>query len=267
MMRIFYINLARRTDRRAFMEEQFARLGLAASRIEAVTPADLEPEDIERWCNPRRVLWLTPGELCCSVSHLRALEAFLASGDAWAAIFEDDAVLSTRLPAFLDAFDTAPPAADLVRIETALRHLTLQSGGEPVGGMRLARYVGWEPGGAGYLVSRQAAAAITASNEMRRRPVDRALFHWSSPLFRRLAVRQTDRGLCIQARSHAGATELHSDLTDRRQRHAAERPYAARHLLYRSLLILNRDVFLAAWKAWHRFVLGAERRRVEFAAD
>ena len=43
-MDIYYINLARRTDRRDFMEAQFQKLGLAATRIEAVTPADISEE-------------------------------------------------------------------------------------------------------------------------------------------------------------------------------------------------------------------------------
>lgn len=36
-----YINLASRVDRRQFMEEQFARLGIVAERVDAVTPLEV----------------------------------------------------------------------------------------------------------------------------------------------------------------------------------------------------------------------------------
>ena len=39
MIPLYYVNLASRPDRREFMDAQFARVGLAATRIEAVTPA------------------------------------------------------------------------------------------------------------------------------------------------------------------------------------------------------------------------------------
>ncbi|MCC6271819.1 MAG: glycosyltransferase family 25 protein, partial [Microbacteriaceae bacterium] len=198
-MQIFYINLERRPDRRVFMEEQFARLGLAATRVAAATPAVLSPAEVARFCDPRHRLWLTPEELSCSHSHLRTYDAFLATGAPWAAIFEDDAVLSARLPSFLAAFDAAPPPLDLVRLETDFHRLVIHRRGDMVDGIRLARYVGWERGSAGYLVSRRAAALHLASDAMRRRATDVALFHHVSPTWRHLAVRQADPALCSQA--------------------------------------------------------------------
>ncbi len=38
---VYYINVASRVDRRQFMEEQFARLGIAAERVDAVTPLEV----------------------------------------------------------------------------------------------------------------------------------------------------------------------------------------------------------------------------------
>ena len=51
---IIYLNLQSRPDRRAAMARQLSELGLAAHRIEACTPEDLSPRDIERYCNPTR---------------------------------------------------------------------------------------------------------------------------------------------------------------------------------------------------------------------
>src|SRR5690242_19024849 len=99
-MQIYYINMARRTDRRAFMEAQLAKLGLEATRIEAVTPETFLASAVT--ASRGR---LTPVALSCSLSHVKAAEALLASGDPCALILEDDAILSTRLPEFLAALD------------------------------------------------------------------------------------------------------------------------------------------------------------------
>jgi hypothetical protein len=51
---VYYINLGARPDRRAFIEDQLAVLGLTGERIEAVSRADLTPEQKQAYCNPRR---------------------------------------------------------------------------------------------------------------------------------------------------------------------------------------------------------------------
>ena len=119
-MRIFYINLDRRTDRRTQMEERLANLGLAASRLSAITPDQLSDADRAFSCNPQKFYWMTPEECACTQSHLKALRAFLDSGDSHGLILEDDAVLSPRLPGFLNTFQHAPPPIDIVRLETFL---------------------------------------------------------------------------------------------------------------------------------------------------
>jgi hypothetical protein len=43
---VFYINVAARTDRRDFMESQFAELGIPVERIEAVLPDQIPAEAI-----------------------------------------------------------------------------------------------------------------------------------------------------------------------------------------------------------------------------
>jgi GR25 family glycosyltransferase involved in LPS biosynthesis len=78
----YYINLDGRPDRRAHMEREFARFGLAdAYRRLKATEA-------------------TPGAIGCYRSHVRALE--LARNYASPVhILEDDSILSSALPGFL----------------------------------------------------------------------------------------------------------------------------------------------------------------------
>lgn len=76
-LNLYYINLARRTDRRAYCESQFAAHRLQVERIEAVDGAN----------DPIR--GLTAGAAGCFHSHWR-LWARIAQENRAAIIFEDD---------------------------------------------------------------------------------------------------------------------------------------------------------------------------------
>ncbi len=78
------------------MERQFTGLGLAATRVEALTPIDLS--DRQRQATAGGGM---EGALCCVLSHRRAIGDFVASTAAWALILEDDAaVLSGKSSSF-----------------------------------------------------------------------------------------------------------------------------------------------------------------------
>ena len=259
-MQIYYINLARRTDRRSFMEEQFAGLGLEATRIEAVTPDELTDAD---WRPPgkRRDDRLAGRALCCSLSHFRALETMCTTEAPWALILEDDAVLSARLPAFLAAIETAPIPARVIRIEAAVRaNLTLFPHETMRVGVGLHRYAGWDIGAAGYLISREGAQMVLATKGLRRHEVDLALFHDFTVLSRRLKPLQANPALCIQAENLQNGHQPHarSDLAD--DRLPATR---ARRIAY----ALHRDLVQGPRKVWWRIACGGRRLRVPFAAE
>ena len=85
---VFYINVDRHTERRELLESDLKALGWTASRISATTPDNIEetallPDD---WSTSRS----TQIEHALSISHLRALEAFLETNTAWGLILEDD---------------------------------------------------------------------------------------------------------------------------------------------------------------------------------
>jgi GR25 family glycosyltransferase involved in LPS biosynthesis len=263
MMQIYYINLARRTDRRAFMEEQFARLGLTATRIEAVTPADLSDADRQRPISPLTGFALPEPALCCTFSHLRALGEMLNTGVSWALILEDDAVLSASLPSFLREFEASPPDTLIVRIEAATKaHLTLSRQIATVAGVTLHRFMGWDIGAAGYIVSDAGGRIVRAEPDIKMHDIDVAMFHDIIPLSRRLRPLQTSEGLCIQAGylANHSASLAESDLRGSRR--------MVRLPPWSSLAkVFDRDVIQASRKAWLRFVLGGTRMRVPFKAD
>lgn len=265
-MLIYYINMDRRADRREFMEQQLEQLGLTATRIPARTPEQLTPDDIAAYCDPRRLRWQTPEEFSCSMSHVAAMTALLATSEDYALILEDDAILSLSLPAFIWAHDTAPPGIDLLRLETSHKRLTLARDDLPsLAGIAFCRNSGWEAGGAAYIVSRRAAEILVRSERMKLRQCDLAMFDPSERIARQAIVRQADPALAVQAQ-HArhGDVNLPSDLGASKSWVAGDAAFPWQRRLRRLLYVLDRDIFVAARKAWHRFAHGAERRSISF---
>ena len=264
---IYYINLETRQDRRRFMEEQFAALGLEAQRIEAVTPPEI-PAELARFTSPARYRWLTRGELACSLSHLKAMEALLAGPASHALILEDDAVLSGYLPRFLDAFTAAPPPFDIVRVETYDDWLRIHPKVDRTVGEVALRRVFTPPGGtAGYLIARQGAEKVLSGPDVFQGQIDMALFNPFSRLARRVSIRHADPGLCIQIhklrRDHALAPpdlDLH-----RGRREAIEAPYWRVH--FDIFAWLDKYFHVGVMNRWHELADGVRRRSIPFRSE
>ena len=269
-MRIYYINVAAHRERCDFMDGQFRALGLAAERVDAITPAGLSAADLETSCNPRRGNWLTPMELCCSLSHVAALKAFLASDAPHALVLEDDAVLSTRLPRFLAHFESEPLGIDLLRLETRHENLRLLPDDRPeIEGVRFYTLHSWASGSAGYIVSRGAAQRIAESRMTRLHASDRFLFNTYLPLLRQLVTLQANPALIVQADQlqTGNLPKLVSQLADRHTKRSAQAPYYWRRRPARIANWIRRDIIVAAQKAWHQYVRGAKKTPVPFAPD
>jgi glycosyl transferase family 25 len=197
LLPIYYINLDARPDRRDFMESQFAKLGLAAQRVSGTTPAELTPSQLERYCDPRRAYFLSPQQLCCTLSHVRAWQAMMDAGAERAVILEDDAVLSARLPAFLSQLPAM--AFDIVRLENSERpHLTSELLGLDVAGIgfRTFRSTGW--GSAAYIITRETARGFMASPKLYDLPTDATLFCPLEKPASDLRLALADPALCVQ---------------------------------------------------------------------
>ena len=104
-MHAFIINLDSATDRWAFIQASFAGSQLVLCRVPAVDWKTLTlshaqySEKLYRWFHGR-----TPNvrELACYLSHLKAMEAFLATDEDHALIGEDDLVLRADFDAAIE---------------------------------------------------------------------------------------------------------------------------------------------------------------------
>lgn len=272
-MRAYYINVAKRTERRAAMEARFLTLGIDAQRIEAITLADVTDEQRRRFCNPQAHRWKSDGELCCSLSHQKASRTFLQTDEEFALILEDDAVLSPALPRFLHWFDNNPLAIDMLRIETdnARMRLSARPDLEPAG-YGVHRLFSAAGGAAAYIVSRRAARRIIAGNEVNLSQTDQALFNPRKALSQELAVRQLRPALAIQEdripaldqRNRLQSSDLEG-FRSRRQELDVQNFW--RRSVYNVYDFIDREFVGGAQKFWNWSIKGVRKVEVPFKPD
>jgi glycosyl transferase family 25 len=193
-MRIFLINLVRRPDRLAAMTVTARDLGLNLSRLEALDArtAGVLPDMFD----DRGPLGEIPrGDKACFLSHRAAWQAFMAGSEPYAAVLEDDVILTPSAARFLKDESWIPPGVDVVKLEHygPAAQSVLLSDFRDVGPpsnqaqFRIARMHSRHTGAAAYILSRRAAEILLAEPRFNL-PVDHLLFNPNnSPLFARLA--------------------------------------------------------------------------------
>ena len=166
-MRVIVINTPDATERMDFQRDQFARLQLPFSRLNAYTPrsvsASFMGKDWHGFSGP-----MTVGERACLLSHCRAWESVANEGPAL--IVEDDALLADAVPELLANVGTLKDT-DHISLEVRGRRKLLGLTRIPAAhGVSLRRlYVDWHgaaayvlwPGGAELLLRRARRGAAT----------------------------------------------------------------------------------------------------------
>ena len=102
-MKIFLINLARRPDRLAHVQQQLAQLGLSFERFDAVDGATIDDTSfVDRdqfYLNNKRQIAL--GEIGCAMSHRAIWQQMVEQNLPFALILEDDINIRAELVDFL----------------------------------------------------------------------------------------------------------------------------------------------------------------------
>jgi glycosyl transferase family 25 len=160
----YVINLPNARDRWETIEARLCAAGLAYTRIVAVNGRELQlpiPEFDEFWHRLMTGRRPIPAEIGCYLSHIKAIDAFLASDTTCthALIFEDDAIFGDDLPAVVDAALRYADTWDVLRLSTVghdrvVRAMPLL--GNWFLGVNLTRC----KGAAGYMINRKAAATF-----------------------------------------------------------------------------------------------------------
>lgn len=174
-MHAFFINLDRHPERRAFLEAQLQKAGIAAERVSGVDGNDVPPELAGYYDLASRSRdALRPNEIGCHASHMLIWKIIVERNLDYALVLEDDATLPSDLEETLDEIVRAMPRTwDLVRLcnrsKASIRPLAPLPGGG-----HLVRYSRVPLGSAAYLVSKDGARKLLLPRVVRS-PLDKEI--------------------------------------------------------------------------------------------
>jgi glycosyl transferase family 25 len=173
-MDLLLINLARSTDRRAFMEARLRQLGIDYEIFPGVDAVDGLPEGLDQYaadrCTRRFGAPLLPGEVGCYASHYRAWTECLHR-NAPLAVLEDDVKLSSAFPEALALAEERAAEHRMIRLAGVFERQfrVIESIGET---RQLVRFSRGPSGTQCYVLSPTGAEALLAGAQAWLEPVD-----------------------------------------------------------------------------------------------
>jgi glycosyl transferase family 25 len=216
-IRIYAINLDRSTERWEALSSQAAGMGLDLVRIPGIDGTTMAASERvhydERAFRRKNGRTLLAGEYGCYRSHLKALSAFLATGDAVGIIVEDDLILTEDLCRRTAAAFQACRGADVIKLFNHrvvwFRHYCTSSLGDEIG--RAAH--GPQGSAACYAVSRAGAEKLVEKLRRMAYPWDVALERgWDTGIeiytMRTDVARTTEEDTTIASRETYRATKF-----------------------------------------------------------
>ena len=172
-MKNYLINLDRSGDRLARMRERFHAIGLDFVRVSAIDGCNLSESDIRIFLKDRRSRRWNYGEIGCFLSHLKTWQIFVESGEEFAAVFEDDAFMSSELTSLLTGSGWIPEDVDIVRLETTFWKTEISVERTKLSGkLGLHRLLSLHHGAGAYILSARAAKWLLDNNDLLRTTID-----------------------------------------------------------------------------------------------
>lgn len=170
-MKKYLINLAEASERLETQRAQFGRLGMEFERFEAYRDDAQLLDRFRWWCAVLRP-WVK-GEIGCARSHVGIYEKLVESGEACSAVFEDDVVLSDAVKTALELAEQKC-REDSKAIVLLGDHRKGKRGADVAEGnveLRVEK-TEWDDCTDGYVVGREAAAALAKAQRRVRVPAD-----------------------------------------------------------------------------------------------
>lgn len=200
-MKSYLINLDRSVDRLAQMEREFGQYGLKFTRVAGVDGRLLKQEELDAVTAPVR-RWeipIPPAEIGCFLSHRKCLEIIANGEDSFAAVFEDDIILSHEAQKVLSDSSWIPPDADIIKIETFNTVILLDVSSKIKNSdFRYARLLSKHLCAGGYIVSREAAKHMLAFMDVISVPIDNLIFDPAYEMFADMKIYQVFPAVCKQ---------------------------------------------------------------------
>ena len=153
---------------------------------------------------------LAKEDMACTLSHLRAMRAFLETSDSAALVLEDDVRVADDLSDVLQGQDWWPLGHGLIKIEAYLTKKLVVLLGPEIGRTPAGRSVralhSRHTGGAGYLINREAAQVVLQMCPTLDVPIDHLLFNANvSAVARKLRPVQVVPAMVEQRRAELGS--------------------------------------------------------------
>ena len=199
-MKCFLINLDRSPERLGFFDAQASKYGMPYERIPGVDGRQLSDIECDRMRSDHFDFQpINPGEIGLFLSHRSIWTRLIDQDLPYAAVFEDDAVVSPDIESVLMAIDAARPAVDIIKLETTGRKVVTESASQPLGKThRLHKLLSWHGGTAGYVVTHAGARKLLEATWPLADPIDQVMFHPLSRVRPQLRVMQLEPAVCIQ---------------------------------------------------------------------
>ncbi len=194
-MKSYVINLDRCADRLQDIVEVFKHNNLDFVRVRAVDGKEYA-KTLRNWS-----YLITPPEVGCFYSHIRCFELIAAGDEDYAAIFEDDIILSKSASHFLSSIEWIPGDADIIKIETKDEKKKIKLD-EVVNltdfDFKIGKLKSIHLGTAGYIISKKAASNIINILKKPEIPIDNYLFSGCEGELSNFCVYQIFPALCKQ---------------------------------------------------------------------
>jgi len=187
-MRIYVISLGHAQERRQRMVQQAETLALSVEFMDAtdgrfLTDRDRALVDDEQ---RRRITPypLTDNEIACWLSHRRAMQMLIDSGEAMAVISEDDAILAPEFPAVIRAIEARAGRFDVIDLHRKFAKKEIFVSCRPlIPGFAMGRLGYTHMGAIAYVISREGARKFLASAPRAIHAIDKEMHrYWANGL-------------------------------------------------------------------------------------
>ncbi len=175
----FVISLDCALERRAHIDSEFKKHSVSFSFFDAITPSTIVESAKSLGVEITNAGVLTQGEIACLLSHVSLWEKIVEENIEYMAIFEDDIHFGENIQSFIHDFLWIPKNVHLIKLEAFDRKVDLSFFPKAkVNDRALYQLKAKHLGGAGYILSNQAAKYFLASirNMDELVPVDHILF-------------------------------------------------------------------------------------------
>ncbi len=201
-MRSYIINLERSTERLNDMLIQFVGKKAEYEIVNAIDGANYKGPYLNNSSCQIMDVPLTVNEIACFISHRLCWEKIAHGSDSHGAVFEDDVLISSDAWEILEDIPIWLNKVDVLKVETFLAKVFFRRRKQRVTKkFSMLRAVSIHPGGAGYILSREAAAELLKETDaFLPCAVDNFLFYKSFYPKKNKKIYHLSPALCIQTR-------------------------------------------------------------------